>query len=143
MPALIRALSMAVCANDITLFHLMQDSFHRHPIHAVQLVLLLDAFTMIKIHHVVRILNAAISARAGLLLANKISALDVRTRVPSKILTFVLLVMIARKDFAAVATVRVPNSGCAIFEIVFSYRLNRLTLGADLNVGGLRIFLLT
>jgi hypothetical protein len=87
---------------------------------------------VIEIHHVIRILNAAIGARARLHLPDELSALQIRTIIPIKVLAFVMCIVAASQLFTAVFAVRVPNICRPIFEIEFGDRLIRLTLRAHL-----------
>ena len=65
----IRANSMAVCANEIALCHLIEEAFHAQRIDQHRhLSRFLFAFSVIEIHHIKRENASAIGARARLAL---------------------------------------------------------------------------
>jgi hypothetical protein len=63
--SLIRALTVTVRADNVALLNLSFDSTHRHVIDVVHFKNFLFTFTMIEVHNVIRVLNAAIGARLG------------------------------------------------------------------------------
>lgn len=85
---------MAIGANDIALFNLSQNCSCCHLGNAVQFIFFYFAFFVVKIHNIVRIENATISAGACLHLTYQLSALQVRTGISIKILPFVVSIMI-------------------------------------------------
>src|SRR4051812_45920358 len=84
--SLVGALTMTVGANDIALFDLALERAERYVTDTVHLENLFLAHTVVEVHHVVRVLHAAVGARARLRLAHELATPHVRAHAALDIL---------------------------------------------------------
>jgi hypothetical protein len=133
------ALPMTVGANDIALFNLSHQRFTRRARHVTQYKRFCLPLTMIKVHHVVGVLNAAIYARAQFRRADYRAVSRSSARVTIKILTLITLVMTARKITPALFAIGVTLTERHVSEIKLAGQLGRFTLRTCFIVRRVRV----